>query len=175
MKVLHTNSKFCALAMFLIIHLHHTSWRYVHNFLWKKFHMPGFTDSKVIIKLKHKDSTCTAAMLFYILPKIFLERVTYFSKTWYITSHHITSDLNPRLNSTSACIRVCPPLYSSLYVTNVFSPPMTPHVPYGFRGPPSRLWPKCNRLLRLGHLWGAVTLSRWGGWWYMNMKYQDGP
>jgi hypothetical protein len=38
----------------------------------------------------------------------------------------------------------------------------------------SRLWPKCNRLLRLGRPWGAVTLSRWGGWWYMNMKYQEG-
>jgi hypothetical protein len=40
---------------------------------------------------------------------------------------------------------------------------------------PSRLWPKCNRLLRLGHPWGAITLSRWGGWWYMNMEYQEGP
>jgi hypothetical protein len=27
---------------------------------------------------------------------------------------------------------------------------MPPHVPYGLRGLPSRLWPKCNRLLRLG-------------------------
>jgi hypothetical protein len=27
---------------------------------------------------------------------------------------------------------------------------MPPYVPYGFRGLPSRLWPKCNRLLRLG-------------------------
>jgi hypothetical protein len=27
---------------------------------------------------------------------------------------------------------------------------MPPHVPYGHRGLPSRLWPKCNRLLRLG-------------------------
>jgi hypothetical protein len=53
--------------------------------------------------------------------------------------------------------------------------PMPPHVPCGLRGLPSRLWPKCNRLLRLGCPWGAVTLSRWGGWWYMNMKYQEGP
>jgi hypothetical protein len=53
--------------------------------------------------------------------------------------------------------------------------PMPPHVPYGLRGLPSRLWPKCNRLLRLGRPWGAVMLSRWGGWWYMNMKYQEGP
>jgi hypothetical protein len=35
---------------------------------------------------------------------------------------------------------------------------------------PLWLWPKCNRLLRLGRPWGAVTLSRWGGWWYMNMR-----
>jgi hypothetical protein len=34
---------------------------------------------------------------------------------------------------------------------------------------------KCNRLLRLGHPWGAVTLSRWSGWGYMNMEYQEGP
>jgi hypothetical protein len=40
---------------------------------------------------------------------------------------------------------------------------------------PSRLWPKCNRLLRLGRPWGAVTLSRWGGWWYMDMEYEEGP
>jgi hypothetical protein len=40
---------------------------------------------------------------------------------------------------------------------------------------PSWLWPKCNRLLRLGRPWGVVTLSRWGGWWYMNMEYQEGP
>jgi hypothetical protein len=39
---------------------------------------------------------------------------------------------------------------------------------------PSRLWPKCTRLLRLGRPWGAVTLSRWGGRWYMNMRYQEG-
>jgi hypothetical protein len=28
--------------------------------------------------------------------------------------------------------------------------PMPPQVLYGLRGLPSRLWPKCNRLLRLG-------------------------
>jgi hypothetical protein len=28
-----------------------------------------------------------------------------------------------------------------------------PHVPYGLRCLPSRLWPKCNRLLRLGRPW----------------------
>jgi hypothetical protein len=37
--------------------------------------------------------------------------------------------------------------------------PVLPHVPYGLRGLPSRLWPKCNRLLRLGRPSGAVTLS----------------
>jgi hypothetical protein len=35
--------------------------------------------------------------------------------------------------------------------------PMPPYVPYGLRGLPSRLWPKCNRLLRLGRPSGAVT------------------
>jgi hypothetical protein len=56
-----------------------------------------------------------------------------------------------------------------------FPPLSPPHVPYRLRGLPSRLWPKCNWLLGLGRPWGAVTLSRWGGWWYMNMKYQEGP
>jgi hypothetical protein len=56
-----------------------------------------------------------------------------------------------------------------------FFPPSATNVPYGFRGHPSRLWPKCNWLLRLGRPWGAVTLSRWGGWWYINVNYQEGP
>jgi hypothetical protein len=40
---------------------------------------------------------------------------------------------------------------------------MPPHVPYGLRGLPSRLWSKCNRLLRLGRPWGAVNVvpMRW--------------
>jgi hypothetical protein len=46
---------------------------------------------------------------------------------------------------------------------------MPPHVPYGLRGLPSRLWPKCNRLLRLGRPWGAVTLSRW---WMVVYEYE---
>jgi len=38
---------------------------------------------------------------------------------------------------------------------------MPPHVLCGFRGPPSWAWKECNRLLRLGSPWGAVTFSRW--------------
>jgi hypothetical protein len=38
--------------------------------------------------------------------------------------------------------------------------PMPPHVPYGLRGLPSRLWPKCNQLLRLGRPSFVVRL-RW--------------
>jgi hypothetical protein len=34
---------------------------------------------------------------------------------------------------------------------------MPPHVPYGLRGLPFRLWPKCNRLLSLRRPWGAVS------------------
>jgi hypothetical protein len=48
--------------------------------------------------------------------------------------------------------------------SNIFFNPMPTHVPYGLRGLPSRLWPKCNRLLRLGRPSGAVTLCWWGGW-----------
>jgi hypothetical protein len=54
-----------------------------------------------------------------------------------------------------------------LCISSTFFVPMPPHVPYGLRGLPSRLWPKCNRFLRLGRPpWGAVTLSRWGGYIY---------
>jgi hypothetical protein len=52
--------------------------------------------------------------------------------------------------------------------------PMPPHVPYGLCGLPSQLLLKCNWLLRLGRPRGAVTLSRWGGWWYMNMSTRRG-
>jgi hypothetical protein len=33
----------------------------------------------------------------------------------------------------------------------------------------------CGRGLTDFWGWDAVTLSRWGGWWYMNMKYHEGP
>jgi hypothetical protein len=38
--------------------------------------------------------------------------------------------------------------------------------------------PGCGRSVIdfwVGRPWGAVTLSHWGGWWYMNMRYQEGP
>ena len=41
--------------------------------------------------------------------------------------------------------------------------------PCGLRGPPFWAWQECNRLLRLGRPWGAVTLSRWCEWWYRKM------
>ena len=44
---------------------------------------------------------------------------------------------------------------------------MPPHVHTKFRGPPSWLWRKCNRLLRLGRPIGAVTFSRWCEGWYI--------
>jgi hypothetical protein len=44
-----------------------------------------------------------------------------------------------------------------LHIFDLIPPPMPTHVTYGLRGFPSRLWPKCNRLLRLGRSWGAVT------------------
>jgi len=48
-------------------------------------------------------------------------------------------------------------------------PPNAPTCPCGLRGLPTWAWQKCNRLLRLGHPWGAVTLSRWCEWWYRRM------
>ena len=38
---------------------------------------------------------------------------------------------------------------------------MPPHALCGFHGPPSWAWLECNRHLRLGRPWGAVSLSRW--------------
>ena len=38
---------------------------------------------------------------------------------------------------------------------------LSPHVICGLRSPPSWAWQECNRLLRFGRPWGAVTLSRW--------------
>jgi hypothetical protein len=64
----------------------------------------------------------------------------------------------------------CDNIHNILIFMGDFFPPIPPHVPYELRALPSRLWPKCNRLLRLGRPWGSVTLSRWGGWWYLNMK-----
>ena len=39
--------------------------------------------------------------------------------------------------------------------------------------PPPRLWLKCNPLLKLGRLVGAVTLSRWEWWW--NERWTEVP
>ena len=41
--------------------------------------------------------------------------------------------------------------------------------PCGLRGPPSWAWQQCNRLLRVGRPWDAVTLSGWCEWWYRRM------
>ena len=40
-------------------------------------------------------------------------------------------------------------------------PPIPPHALLWTSWFPSWTWQKCNRLLRLGRPWGAVTLSRW--------------
>jgi hypothetical protein len=66
-------------------------------------------------------------------------------------------------------------IYTFVFTVREYIFSMQPHVPYGLRGLLSWLRSKCNRLLRFGRPWGAVTFSRWGGWWYMNMKYQEGP
>ena len=50
-------------------------------------------------------------------------------------------------------------MYRSFFFSFFF--PMPPHVLCGLRDPPSWAWQECNRLLRLGRPWGAVTLSRW--------------
>ena len=47
------------------------------------------------------------------------------------------------------------------YLTLSSPPPMPPHVLCGLRGLPSWARQECNRLLKLGRPWGAVTLSRW--------------
>jgi hypothetical protein len=84
-----------------------------------------------------------------------------------------------RWGGTNICVKFILILFfqaeSNYRTVKVVYFPMTPHVPCGLRGPLSRLWPKCNRRLTLGRPWGTVTLSRWGGWSYMNVKYQKGP
>jgi hypothetical protein len=44
---------------------------------------------------------------------------------------------------------------------------MSPHVPYGLRGLPSRLWPKCNWRLRLRRPWSVVPMG-----WMVICKYE---
>ena len=51
------------------------------------------------------------------------------------------------------------PNYIYIYICIYF--PNATHALRGFRGPPSWAWQECNRLLRLGRPWGAITLSRW--------------
>ena len=47
----------------------------------------------------------------------------------------------------------------------IFFFPQCPHMSIcGLRGPPSCAWQECNRLLRFGRPWGAVTLSQWCVW-----------
>ena len=57
--------------------------------------------------------------------------------------------------------------YIYIYIYIFFFFLMQPHVHTKFRGPPSWLWRKCNRLLRLGRPLGTVTLSRWCEGWYI--------
>jgi len=62
--------------------------------------------------LKHKENICTAAMLFYNLPKTFLNKSNIFVRDLVHHITYITSRLHPSLNVASGS--TCPPLYSSL-------------------------------------------------------------
>jgi hypothetical protein len=66
---------------------------------------------------------------------------------WFIFRMKNVSDKNCRENR------------NSLFLFNNVFFPMPPHVPYGLRGLPSRLWLKCNWLLRLGRIY--IVLMRW--------------
>ena len=57
--------------------------------------------------------------------------------------------------------------FTIFYFTLLLFSLMPPHIHTSFRVPPSWLWQKCNRLLRLGRPWGAVTLSWWCEGWYI--------
>jgi hypothetical protein len=50
---------------------------------------------------------------------------------------------------------------------------MPPHVPYGLRSLPSRLWPKCNRLLRLGRPW-VIYIPAFLKLWSADHKWSSG-
>jgi len=83
--------------------------------------------------------------------------------------------LNPSELNTAKWWAYSGKVYRNQWQVNFWSHPNhfflsnAPHVLYGLRGLPSWAWQKCNRLLRLGHPWGAVTLSRWCEWWYRRM------
>ena len=51
--------------------------------------------------------------------------------------------------------------HTHTHTDDFFFLPMPPHVFCGLRGTTTWSWQECNRLLRLGRPWGAVTLSRW--------------
>ena len=90
----------------------------------------------------------------------------------------IAEEIKSRLKSGNACYHSVQNLLSSRLLSKnlkikIFSLfiqcPPPPTCPGGLRGPPSCARQKCNRLLRLGRPWGAVTLSRWCEWWYRRM------
>jgi len=77
-----------------------------------------------------------------------------------IVRHGLTKNVREKLIKTK--------LYCRTNMNNVFSPTAIT-CPFGLRDPPSWAWQECNRLLRMGRPWGAVTLSRWCEWWYGRM------
>ena len=91
-------------------------------------------------------------VLFSLPSFLFIFTVKYYLITWLF--HHLMVPGSCPINSQWR------------YWSKVFFL-MPPHVHTNFRGPPSWLWRKCNRLLRLGRPWGAVTLSRWCKGWYI--------
>ena len=81
--------------------------------------------------------------------------------------HEITYVLACTTGKTTAR----PPVFvcrsKQVHTSWIFFCQIPPHVHTNFRGPRSWLWRKCNRLLRLGRPWGAVTLSRLCVGWYI--------
>jgi hypothetical protein len=98
-----------------------------------------------------------------------------FHIAWTLSHSHALTCLHSIVRRRS---RHCPRPYRTTTATisfNVFFLSNATTCPCGLRGLPSWAWQWCNRLLRSGRPWGAVTLSRWCEWWYRRMECQEGP
>jgi hypothetical protein len=133
-----------------------------------KYHKNTFSGSRVVPRGRTDGQTCRSLSFFAILRTRLKRVVTKQSEpgTWKSkwSGGRYGQQAEPKTNKMKDDSD-----------EQLFFLPTPPHVPYGLRGLPSRLWLKCNWLLRLGRPSGAVTLSRCGRWWYTNMKYQEGP
>jgi hypothetical protein len=111
---------------------------------------------------------------FQVMTEVWLTHVKVVLE-YQVTDLHVTMRVIPATTYIRICHTTCSAFtkyHTYIYIYILFNAITCPS---WTSWSPSRLWLKCNRLLRLGCPWGAVTLSRWGGWRYKNMEYQERP